>query len=146
MTAESTVPSPGGQPREYGFSPVSVIPPRGADGGFRFPAGQRTTVRRAAWLPLVAVDAVAALATGQALMESRHPLFVVCLLFGVVVLNARAALYRPAPVPALLDELPALCARIAVTWCTLAALVAAFAPDAALSARTLALGWDRSRR
>ncbi|MFJ8799770.1 exopolysaccharide biosynthesis polyprenyl glycosylphosphotransferase [Streptomyces sp. NPDC102487] len=140
MTAESTVPSPGGQPREYGFSPVSVIPPRGADGGFRFPAGRRTAARRAAWAPLVAVDAVAALASGQALTESRHPLFVVALLVGVVALNARASLYRPAPVPVLLDELPTLCARVAVTWCTLAALVAALVPDAALSARTLVLG------
>ncbi|MFF3405936.1 exopolysaccharide biosynthesis polyprenyl glycosylphosphotransferase [Streptomyces sp. NPDC002742] len=141
MTAESTVPSPGGQPREYGFSPVSVMPSRETDGGFRFPAGPRTAPRRASWLPLAAMDAVAALAAGQTLTEiQRHPLFVVALLLGVVALNARAALYRPAPLPALLDELPAVCARIAVTWCTLAALLAAFAPDRALSAQTLALG------
>ncbi|MET9405380.1 sugar transferase [Streptomyces sp. NPDC002935] len=141
MTAESTVPSPGGQPREYGSSPVSVMPPREPGGGFRFPAGQRTTARHADLLPLAAVDAVAALATGQGLPEiQRHPMFVVALLFGVMALNTRASLYRPAPVPALLDELPTVCARIAVTWCTLAALVSAFAPDGALSARTLALG------
>ncbi|MER5386778.1 exopolysaccharide biosynthesis polyprenyl glycosylphosphotransferase [Streptomyces sp. NPDC002688] len=141
MTAESTVPSPGGQPREYGFSPVSVIPPREAGGGFRFPAGQRTAARRASWLPPAAADAVAVLATGQAFAEiQRHPLFVVALLFGVVALNARASLYRPAPVPALLDELPAVCARIATAWCALAAVIAAFAPDGTLSARTLILG------
>ncbi|WP_328555477.1 exopolysaccharide biosynthesis polyprenyl glycosylphosphotransferase [Streptomyces sp. NBC_00358] len=141
MTAESTVPSPGGQPREYGSSPVSVIPSRETDGGFRFPSGQRTAARRAPWLPLAAVDAVAALAAGRTLTEiQRHPLLVVALLLGVVVLNARAALYRPAPQPTLLDELPAVCARIAVTWCALAAVLAAFAPQGALSARSLALG------
>ncbi|WP_330304696.1 MULTISPECIES: exopolysaccharide biosynthesis polyprenyl glycosylphosphotransferase [unclassified Streptomyces] len=141
MTAESAVPSPGGQPREYGFSPVSVIPPRGAVGGFRFPAGQRTTARPASWLPLVAVDGIAALATGQALSETqRHPLLVVALLLGVVGLNTRASLYLPEPVPAVLDELPAVCARIVVTWCTLAALLAALSPAGELSARTLAAG------
>ncbi len=95
MTAESTVPSPGGQPREYGFSPVSVMSSHEGDGGFRFPAGQRNTVRRVSWLPLAAVDAVAALAAGQALTEiQRHPLSVVALLLVVVLLNARASLYR----------------------------------------------------
>ncbi|MFG2308565.1 exopolysaccharide biosynthesis polyprenyl glycosylphosphotransferase [Streptomyces sp. NPDC048566] len=140
MTAESTVPSPGGQPREYGYSPVSVIPPRGADGGFRFPAVQRPAGRRAGWPPLVAVDTVAALAAGQVLAGRLHPSFVAGLLVGVVVLNARASLYRPPPVPALLDDAPALCGRIAVTWCALAALVAAVAPGAVLSAPALALG------
>lgn len=141
MTAESTVPSPGGQPREYGHSSVSVIPPRGAVDGFRFPAGRRSAPRRASWLPLVAVDGVAALAAGQPLGEpQRHPLFVVALLLGVVGLNARALLYRPEPVPSVLDELPALCARIAVIWCALAALMAALSPAGALSARALAVG------
>lgn len=150
MTAESTVPSPGGQPREYGFSPVSVIPPREATGGFRFPAGQRPpALRRSARrfvprvvpLSLLAADGGAALFAGPALDEVRwHPPLVAALLLGVLALNAHAALYRPAPVPAVLDELPAVCARVAVTWCALAALVAALAPAAALSARTLAVG------
>lgn len=141
MTAESTVPSPGGQPREYGFSPVSVMSSRESDGGFSFPAGRRNTVRRVSWLPLAAVDAVAALTAAQTLTEiQRHLLSVAALLLVVVLLNARASLYRPAPLPALLDELPAVCARIAVTWCALAAVFAAFAPDEALTARTLALG------
>ncbi|MEV6018394.1 MULTISPECIES: sugar transferase [unclassified Streptomyces] len=141
MTAESTVPSPGGQPWEYGSSSVSVMPSRETDGGFRFPAGQRNTVRRTSWLPLAAMDAVAALVAGQTPTEiQRHPLILVALLLGVLSLNTRAALYRPVPLPALLDELPAVCARIAVTWCALAAAFAAFAPDGALSARTLALG------
>ncbi|MFE1285340.1 exopolysaccharide biosynthesis polyprenyl glycosylphosphotransferase [Streptomyces sp. NPDC058751] len=141
MTAESTVPSPGGQPREYGFSAVSVLSSRGTADGFRFPAGQRRTARRASWLPLAAVDAVAALTAGQTLTEvQRHLLAVVALLLGVALLNTWASLYRPAPLPALLDELPAVCARIAVAWCALAAVLAAFAPGQALSARTLALG------
>jgi len=141
VTAESTVPSPGGQPREYGFSPVSVIPPRETVDGFGFPAGRRPSVRRASRLPLLAVDGGAALLAGLALAQvQRHPPLVVALLLGVVCLNARAALYRAEAVPAMLDELPAVCARIAVTWCALAALVAALAPAAALSARTLALG------
>ncbi|MGQ4383268.1 sugar transferase [Streptomyces sp. SAS_270] len=141
MTAESTVPSPGGQPREYGFSPVSVMPARATADGFGFPAGRRPSVRRASRLPLLAVDGSAALLTGLALAQvQRHPPLVVALLFGVVCLNAHASLYRSEVVPAMLDELPALCTRIAVTWCTLAALVAALAPAAVLSARTLAVG------
>ncbi|MGW1532816.1 exopolysaccharide biosynthesis polyprenyl glycosylphosphotransferase [Streptomyces aureus] len=142
MTAESTVPSPGGQPREYGSSSVSVMSSRETEGGFRFPAGQRRpTARRASWLPLAAADAVAALLAGQTLTEvQRHPLLLVALLLGVLALNARASLYRPVPLPSLLDELPAVCGRIAVVWCALAAACAAFAADGALSARTLALG------
>ncbi|WP_406837344.1 exopolysaccharide biosynthesis polyprenyl glycosylphosphotransferase [Streptomyces sp. AHU1] len=141
MTAESTVPSPGGQPREYGSSSVSVMPSRETYGGFRFPAGHRPPARNTSWLPLAAVDAVAALAAGQTLTEvQRHPLLIAALLLGVLGLNARASLYRPPPLPTLLDELPAVCARVAVTWCALAAACAAFAPEGALSARTLALG------
>ncbi|MFI6334609.1 exopolysaccharide biosynthesis polyprenyl glycosylphosphotransferase [Streptomyces sp. NPDC050535] len=141
MTAESTVPSPGGQPREYGSSPVSVIPPRGAADGFRFPAGQRPTVRRASRLPLITVDGGAALLAGLALTQTqRQPLLVLALVLGVLWLNAHASLYRAEPVPAVLDELPAVCARIAVAWCVPAALLAALFPAHALSARTLAVG------
>ncbi|MFK0018007.1 exopolysaccharide biosynthesis polyprenyl glycosylphosphotransferase [Streptomyces sp. NPDC090798] len=154
MTAESTVPSPGGQPREYGFSPVSVIPPRGADEGFRFPAGQRPpsarhfvrhlarrSVSRGAPLPLLVADGGAALLAGLVLAEVRpHTPLVAALVLGVLALSAHARLYRPAPVPAVLDELPVVCARIAVTWCAIAALVAALVPATALSARTLAAG------
>ncbi|MEU1037161.1 exopolysaccharide biosynthesis polyprenyl glycosylphosphotransferase [Streptomyces sp. NPDC005551] len=141
MTAESTVPSPGTQPREHGFSPVSVIPPREAADGFRFPADRRTFVRRTSRWPLPAVDAGAALCASLALTGTqRHPLLVGLLLAVVVALNGHASLYRPAAVPAVLDELPAVCARVAVGWCVLAALVAALAPAHALSVRTLVLG------
>jgi exopolysaccharide biosynthesis polyprenyl glycosylphosphotransferase len=40
-----------------------------------------------------------------------------------------------------LDELPAVCGRIAVAWLALGALVAAYTPEHALSARTLFLGF-----
>ncbi|WP_327695029.1 exopolysaccharide biosynthesis polyprenyl glycosylphosphotransferase [Streptomyces sp. NBC_00459] len=144
MTAESTVPSPGGGPREHGFSTVSavsVIPPRGSAGGFRFPAGRRPAPRPASPLPLLAVDSGAALLGALALTEpQRHPVLVGVLLLGVVVLNARASLYRPGSVPAFLDELPAVCGRIAMGWLALAAAVGAYASADALSARTLVLG------
>ncbi|MEV0224764.1 exopolysaccharide biosynthesis polyprenyl glycosylphosphotransferase [Streptomyces sp. NPDC050704] len=142
MTAESTVPSPGGRPRatDHGFSPVSVIPPRGATGGFRFPSGQRPFVRQASRLPLPAVDAGAALLGGGLVLPWTHPLPLALLVLAVLRLNAHASLYRAAPVPDVLDELPAVCGRIAVSWCALAALLAAYSPAGALSVQTLALG------
>jgi exopolysaccharide biosynthesis polyprenyl glycosylphosphotransferase len=88
-------------------------------------------------VPLLATDAAAALTAALAL---PHPLLTAPLLLAVLCLNARAELYRPAAVPAVLDELPAVCARIAVSWCALAALVAALSPAHTLSARTLLNG------
>ncbi|MEU1014034.1 transferase, partial [Streptomyces sp. NPDC005890] len=58
MTAESTVPSPGAQPWDHGFAPVSVLPARAA-GGFRFPL-RRPPARPASPLPLLAADLFAA--------------------------------------------------------------------------------------
>ncbi|GAA3820385.1 exopolysaccharide biosynthesis polyprenyl glycosylphosphotransferase [Streptomyces phyllanthi] len=113
------------------------MPPRETATDFRFPAGQRPAARRAPGLPLLAVDAAAALTAVPAL---PHPLLTAPLLFAVLWLNRRAALYRPTAVPAVLDELPAVCARIAVSWCVLAALVAALSPAHALSVRTLLTG------
>ncbi|MEW2398468.1 exopolysaccharide biosynthesis polyprenyl glycosylphosphotransferase [Streptomyces sp. NPDC046862] len=144
MTAESTVPSPGAEPREYGSSTVSVIPPRGATDGSRFPAARRPGPHRhVARLALLTVDAGAALLVALALTDARtpwRPLLVAGMLLAVVCLNARALLYRPPAVPAVLDELPAVCARIAVGWAVLAAAVAAYSPDHVLTAGTLALG------
>lgn len=144
MTAESTVPSPGGQPREYGSSTVSVITPRGTTGGSGFPATRRPVVRRQfARLALLSVDAGAALLVALALTDARtpwRPLLVAGILLAVVCLNARALLYRLPAVPAVLDELPAVCARIAIGWAVLAAAVAAYSPDHVLAAGTLALG------
>ncbi|UUU33853.1 exopolysaccharide biosynthesis polyprenyl glycosylphosphotransferase [Streptomyces sp. CA-210063] len=146
MTAESTVPSPGGQAQGHGsssVSSVSVITPRGADDGSGFPAARPAIRRHSSALALLAVDAGAALLVAQALTDARtpgHPLLVAGLLLAVVCLNARARLYRPPAVPAVLDELPAICARIVVCWCVLAAAVAAYSPDHSLSVDALALG------
>ncbi len=146
MTAESTVPSPVSP-----VSPVSVVPPREAGRGFGLPSGQPPFVRRDSRLPLPAVDIGAALTGGCLALSSQllphpiphpipHPLPLALLVLVVLWLNARASLYRAAAVPAVLDELPAVCGRIAVSWCALAALLAAYSPEHALSAHTLLLG------
>lgn len=146
MTAESTVPSPGGQPREHGLSAVSVIASRGTSGlrfpaGFRFPAGRRPPLRRPSGVPLLAADCVAALCGALVLTGERlQPAFAAALLIGVVLLNAQAALYRPVGVPAVLGEVPAVCGRIAVGWAVLAAAVAARSPEHALPAAVLVAG------
>lgn len=132
VTVKRTVSPPAAQQSEQGFLSVPVLPPHGVRGGFGFPARQRA--RRAPALSLLVMDATAAL---TAVPTLPHPLVAAPLLLAVLWLNARAALYRPAAVPAVLDELPAVCARIAVGWCAVAALVAALSPTHALSARTL---------
>ncbi|MEU3334971.1 exopolysaccharide biosynthesis polyprenyl glycosylphosphotransferase [Streptomyces sp. NPDC006668] len=137
MTAESTVPSPGGQPRDIGFSPVSVMPARTAAAGFRFPAG-RPPARPASPVPLLAADVTAAVLGAVAFAGvEQGPLL-------LALLVAASVLLRPQPphhAPGVLDELPVVCGRIAVTWAALAALVAAYAPAHALSGRTLLLGF-----
>ncbi|MFC9931782.1 exopolysaccharide biosynthesis polyprenyl glycosylphosphotransferase [Streptomyces sp. NPDC127190] len=136
MTAESTVPSPGAQPWDRGFSPVSVLPARAA-GGFRFPL-RRPPARPVPPLPLLAADLAAALAGAAALDAAAHrPLLVAALVSGALLLRPHTA----RPVPGVLDELPAVCGRIAVAWLGLATLLAAHAPAHALTARTLLLGW-----
>ncbi|GGX64079.1 transferase [Streptomyces minutiscleroticus] len=122
--------------------------PRPRFGGLRSRAdgtgartGGRPAARRAAWLPLFAVDACAALLGGLVLEPGRrHPLLLTLLLLAVTLLNARGALYRPALAATALDELPAVCGRVMLGWCVLAAVLAAHAPAAALPASTLAAG------
>ncbi|WP_328871489.1 exopolysaccharide biosynthesis polyprenyl glycosylphosphotransferase [Streptomyces sp. NBC_00287] len=137
MTADSTVPPPGGQPRDPGHSPVSLMPPRGSAAGFRFPA-RRPRPRPASPVPLLAADTAAALLATLALTGTqRRPLL-------LALLVAASLLLRPQPprtATGVLDELPAVCGRIAVAWLALATAVAAYAPAHALSARTLALGF-----
>ncbi|MET8807387.1 exopolysaccharide biosynthesis polyprenyl glycosylphosphotransferase [Streptomyces sp. NPDC004546] len=135
MTAESTVPSPGAQPWDHGSSSVSVLPARAA-GGFRFPL-RRPPVRPASPLPLLTADLLAALAGAGALDAVRRPLLVAVLVSGALLLRPLTA----RPVPGVLDELPAVCGRIAVAWLGLAALLAAYDPERALGVRTLLLGW-----
>ncbi|WP_405859701.1 exopolysaccharide biosynthesis polyprenyl glycosylphosphotransferase [Streptomyces sp. NBC_01515] len=136
MTAESTVPSPGGQPRDHGFSNVSVIPRR-TGGGFRFPV-RRPPARPTSPLPLLGADLTAALVGALALTGGqRRPLLVALLIAGSILLRPQL----PRAVPRVLDELPAVCGRIAVAWLALGTLTAAYAPDRALSPRTLLLGF-----
>ncbi|MEU0386323.1 exopolysaccharide biosynthesis polyprenyl glycosylphosphotransferase [Streptomyces chartreusis] len=137
MTAERTVPSPGVPPRDHGSSPVSVMPPRGTATGFRSSAPRRPA-RPASPVPLLVADGVAALAGAPALTDAqRHPLLVTLLIVMSLLLRRRDG--RP-PVPALLEELPAVWGRIAVTWLALAALLAAYRPEHALSLRTVLTG------
>ncbi|WBO66248.1 exopolysaccharide biosynthesis polyprenyl glycosylphosphotransferase [Streptomyces camelliae] len=138
MTAESTVPSPGAQPWDPGFptGSVSVLPARTA-GGFRFPL-RRPPGRPASPLPLLTADLLAALAGALALEEpARRPVLVAALVCAALLLRPHTARL----VPGVLDELPTVCGRIAVAWLALAALLAAYDPERALTARTLLLGW-----
>ncbi|POX56180.1 transferase, partial [Streptomyces sp. Ru71] len=89
-------------------------------------------------LPLLTADAVAALA-GALALAGAHRLA----LPAAAALVAATLLLRPRParpVSGVLDELPAVCGRIAVAWLALAAAVAAHRPEHALPARTLLLG------
>ncbi|WP_217169874.1 sugar transferase [Streptomyces sp. AC512_CC834] len=139
MTAESTVPTPAGQARDLGSSPVSVLPQRDGTAGRRLPAG-RIAPRPDSPLPLLLADGTAALPGSLVLTGTPHQPLLAALLV------AASLLLRPRPHPArlppgALDDLPALCGRVAVVWLALAALVAAYAPPHALSARTLLLGF-----
>ncbi|MFI9819170.1 exopolysaccharide biosynthesis polyprenyl glycosylphosphotransferase [Streptomyces sp. NPDC052013] len=147
MTAERTVPSPGVSPREHGFSSVSVMPKPGTDTtpdpttggstGLRLPAPGRPA-RPVSPLPLLAADAAAALPAALALADARRHLLFVALLFGATLL-LRPRDRRP-PVPGLLEELPAVCGRIAVAWLASAALWAAYRPELAPAAGTVLAG------
>ena len=123
MTAESTVPPPAGQPRAAERA-VSVLPPRGPAAGRRLPAGRRgRRPRRASRLPLPLVDGGAALLGALVVPGAAgYPLVIVLLTLGVMGLNRRAGLYDVSLVRGGLDELPAVCGRIAVGWTAVAAL------------------------
>lgn len=113
------------------------MPPRATGAGFRFPA-RRPPARPVSPVPLLAADTGAALLGAVALAEAAHRPLLVALLVAATVLPRP---HPSRPVPGILDELPAVCGRIAVAWLTLATLVAAYAPHHALSARTLAVGF-----
>ncbi|MGW0289341.1 exopolysaccharide biosynthesis polyprenyl glycosylphosphotransferase [Streptomyces tuirus] len=137
MTAESTVPTPTGPSRDPGYPPVSVLPPRGAAAGFRFP-DRRPPLRPVSPLPLLAADGTAAVLGGLALSGAqRHPLLLAVLVLASLLLRPP----RPGRVPAVLDELPAVSGRVAVAWLALAAFVAAYTPQHVLSASTLLAGF-----
>lgn len=169
MTAESIVPSgPGGPPRATGglsplapvataaptapvaptapatpLAPVAVVGPRAAALSHR---GRRPEAPPSA-LPLLTVDVLAALLASAVPGTGRAGGWAtVVLVLTVSALLARAGLYgaRSAPppprAPFLLDELPALCARIAAGWLLLAVLLAVLGPRQALTLPALATG------
>ncbi|MFF8031006.1 MULTISPECIES: sugar transferase [unclassified Streptomyces] len=135
MTAERTVPSPGVPPRDHGLSPVSVMPPRGAGAGPRLPVARP---RPLSPIPLLLADAAAVAAAVPLLAGDRlHPLLVALLAGVTLLLRPRGA---RSPVPELLEELPAVCGRVAVAWLVTAVLWAAYRPEHALAAGTVLAG------
>ncbi|KMS70355.1 transferase [Streptomyces viridochromogenes] len=116
MTAESTVASPGQQRTSQ--DAASVLGPRGTAAGRRTGGGRgsrrpRPAVRASLWL----VDGGAALPAVLVLpVPHRSSLVIVLLALGVIGMNRRAMLYDAFVVPGVLDELPAVCGRIAVGW------------------------------
>ncbi|MGW8062706.1 exopolysaccharide biosynthesis polyprenyl glycosylphosphotransferase [Streptomyces ziwulingensis] len=136
MTAESTVPNPARQPHSLGRPPVSVLPPRAAAGP-PFPTGP-AAVRSDSALPLLVADGAAALPAALALPAVPHrPLFAALLMAVSLLLAPRHVRWMPT----VLEELPAVCSRIAVAWLALAALAAACDPRYVLPASTLLAGF-----
>jgi exopolysaccharide biosynthesis polyprenyl glycosylphosphotransferase len=90
-------------------------------------------------VPLLLADLLAALlgAFVLALAGHRHAILPAALVSAALLLRPHRP---PRRTQGVLDELPVVCGRIAAAWLTLAALVAAYAPHQALSARTLAAG------
>jgi exopolysaccharide biosynthesis polyprenyl glycosylphosphotransferase len=93
---------------------------------------------------LVAVDCTAVLLAGALLDGAQRDVTLMLQLTALtLVLNAHARLYRTRILPAVLDELPALAARVAVVWCAAGPLVAlgstAPAPGPAVLCAALAL-------
>jgi exopolysaccharide biosynthesis polyprenyl glycosylphosphotransferase len=116
MTAESTVASPGQQ--RTSEDAVTVLDPRGLVAGRRAADGRGSRrPRPASRAPLWLVDGGAVLPAVLVLpAPHRYTLVVVLLALGVLGLNRRASLYDTRVVPGVLDELPAVCGRIAVGW------------------------------
>ncbi|MET8830167.1 sugar transferase [Streptomyces sp. NPDC004610] len=127
-------------PREHRPAPrpsaLSVLPPRRRDGGFRMPVRRRPPARPPVLLPLLLADGAAALLGALALLGHR-PLLLALLVAVSILLRPHRP---PRRLQGVLDELPAVCGRIALGWLGLATLVAALAPAQALTPHTLALG------
>ncbi|MHC0430733.1 sugar transferase [Streptomyces sp. O3] len=139
MSPERTAPSPTRLPR--GASLVSVISPRTAAGGAHRVGGRRPAPPHASRTPLLLVDGAAALGGALALTPSqRPPSLLAALVVTLAVLNGRAGLYGGGEPRQLLDDCPAVAARIAVVWCGLAALLGALPRLTPLSAAALATG------
>ncbi|WP_447038302.1 exopolysaccharide biosynthesis polyprenyl glycosylphosphotransferase [Streptomyces sp. DSM 118878] len=141
MSAERTVASSSGQPRQEQHAPAApvVVAPRGAlDPRTGAPAGRPAH----GWRPaaaLVTVDVAAALLGMLLLDEPRqYAVLAPLLVVGVLALNARGRLYECTALPATLDEVPSLCGRVALGWALVAALAPALPVDPPpLAPRTL---------
>ncbi|MFI6011235.1 exopolysaccharide biosynthesis polyprenyl glycosylphosphotransferase [Streptomyces sp. NPDC051243] len=123
MTAESTVASPTG-PQRVLEGALSVLVPGGLAGG-PGPSAGRAARRspRASRAVLWLVDGAAVLPAALVVpVPHRHPLVFALLALGVLGLNRRASRYGTSVVPGVLDEVPAVCARIAVGWAAAVAL------------------------
>ncbi|MEU3450328.1 exopolysaccharide biosynthesis polyprenyl glycosylphosphotransferase [Streptomyces thermolilacinus] len=144
MTTESTSTS-----GPHTTRPAVVAPQRGS--AARTAAQRPTAAARTPFAAaLVAADCAAVLPAAAALTPGqRSAELLLQLTVAAVALHARAGLYRPAALgavragayPALLDELPAIAARLAVLWCAAAALLAARSPDLALGPGALAAAY-----
>lgn len=123
MTAESTVASPG--QRRTAQDAVTVVDPRGRAAGRRAGSGRGSRrPRPGSRAPLWLVDGGAALSAAVLVLPAPHrfsPVIVV-LVLGVIGMNRRATLYDTLVVPGVLDELPAVCGRIAVGWAAVVAV------------------------
>lgn len=127
-----------GQPA-LGFP--SLTPRRDTTDRVALPPRRRTAVPLRRALPLLGSDAAAALLCTVALSPGqRHPALIAQLIVCVVVLNAYGGLYRRSGPWTVLDDLPALAARILVAWCAAAALFAALVPTHALGLGALLAG------
>ncbi|GHE49175.1 hypothetical protein GCM10018785_18410 [Streptomyces longispororuber] len=124
MSAERTVATSSEELRQgqQGFASAVVVAPRDARGP-RVGPGVRQPYRQGPPGPLVAADVTAAVLGALAYAAATRSGTAATLLVGALLtvtvgaLNTRGGLYRPARLPRALDELPALCGRVAVAWC-----------------------------
>ncbi|WP_282794780.1 sugar transferase [Streptomyces sp. CC224B] len=124
MSAERTVATSSEELRQgqQGLASAVVVAPRDARGP-RVGPGARQPYRQGPPGPLVAADVTAAVLGALAYAAGTRSGTAATLLVGALLtmtvgaLNARGGLYRPARLPRVLDELPALGGRVAVAWC-----------------------------
>ncbi|MDN3022793.1 exopolysaccharide biosynthesis polyprenyl glycosylphosphotransferase [Streptomyces sp. S.PB5] len=122
MTTDSTFPSPAGRPRmaEHG---VSVLPPHTSVNGLLLPTGRGHRLRHASRTPLLVADVTAALcAMSLVPADQRHPLLALVLLSFALWPHRYGTQSHAVAEPGVLDDLPALCGRIAVGWAVYAAI------------------------
>ncbi|MFB6438904.1 sugar transferase [Streptomyces sp. NPDC056411] len=111
---------------------AAVVPPRGPAWETLPPPRPRRCARPATVAALTAGDGLATAGTALVVLgPGTPPVLLAAMAAVVVLLHARAGLYRPGPAPAALGDLPALLGRAAVCWCATAAVLAAEYPGRA---------------